>query len=119
MRGQPALYHGPGAFSGLGVWRGRSPVSATSLREAAVRVLEATREDEAQVLVALSPALLDLELPALLPRERGELRFPSTQAELFFQVAALDRDGLLVAMRKIDALVRDVVWRDEEVLGGK
>ncbi|WP_053235352.1 Dyp-type peroxidase [Sandaracinus amylolyticus] len=117
-RPQPALFHGPGAHAAVVVWRARDGVSTAFLR------MRATALIDRSVLVAIAPPLLDAHereaLPAerVLPRAHAGRTMPSTRGSVLVQIASDERDGLIEALRRADALLGTIADRDEEIEGG-
>lgn len=107
---QEPLFHGPGAFSGLQLWRPRT--SSVAVKQLAARLLEATGQ---RALVAVDAGLS----PSFLPMAGSGFRFPSTQAGLLVQVAAETREALLELLRRASATCAPVCYLDEELLGGR
>lgn len=117
---QDAIFHGPGAFSGLVTWdAGRRPL--TSLRELLSRMRHRFLDDgRLHLLIGISPELW-LGLPSdVLPRAAPNgPAFARTQVDLVFQLAAADREALLWGLQQVHAGLRGAGRCAEELLGGR
>lgn len=119
---QRALLHGSGLLSGLSVYRARPNTSRRDLLEACARLLhefEAEAPDRCFALVALSPRLAGERVSPVLPRTGPGGVFPSTQGDVFLQVAGLEREPFLRPFRRTEAVLRGLVSLDEELYGGR
>lgn len=130
---QTALLHGPGALSGVQVWRAVASTRPEHTRALAARILDAlddeARREGAHCLVALSMraleghfahAALARESPgAVLPRRGPGAALPSTQGDLLVQVAAPDTEPALRLLRKAQRTLETFCWLDVELLGGR
>lgn len=130
---QRALLHGPGTHSGVQVWRSVASTRPEHTRALAARILDAlddeARRDGAHCLVALSlraleghfaHASLAREEPAsLLPKRGPGGALPSTQGDIFVQIAAPDTDASLRLLRKAQRTLETFCWLDVELLGGR
>lgn len=125
MRAQNGLFHSPGLFSALVVWRLERAAAASQLRPATSELhAELSRAPDVDFLLAfdarlVSPAAAP-EAP-LLPRRGSSpgAHFPSTQAHALLQLASDSRERLLWALRRAQANLAGVLVPDEEVLGGR
>ncbi|MBU8898484.1 hypothetical protein KRR26_23010 [Corallococcus sp. M34] len=124
MRPQEGLFHPPGAFSALAVWRLSRASEGAQVRQAASRVHAELRAAEGVHAVlafdaALVSPLAEGEQGApLLPRRGAHLRIPSTQAQVLLQLGADTQSRLQWALRRAAALFAGVLVPEEEVLGG-
>jgi len=122
LRALAALEREPGEHVAVQVLRARWP-GAAGLALGALHEIRG-RHARTWVLVGLGAVdarvLFDpnLPVPSTLPRAAGTRRFPSTQANLFLQVGADDRDALMAVLRELDRALAPFCWRDEEVAGG-
>ncbi len=123
MRPQEGLFHAPGHFSALVIWRLERASALPHLRDATALLLaELDTQRELHTLLALAPGLVSPGAeagPPLLPRRGAQARFPSTQAALLLQLSAPTREPLLWALRRAAAHFRGVLHPDEELLGGR
>ncbi|WP_164010990.1 Dyp-type peroxidase domain-containing protein [Pyxidicoccus trucidator] len=125
MKPQEGLFHSPGDFSALAVWRLSRSSAASQVREAAADAYaELRRAGDIHAVLAFDASLVsphaDAEAgPPLLPRRGAHTHFPSTQAQVLVQLAAPTRERLLWALRRTAARVAGVLVPEEEVLGGR
>lgn len=113
---QPALFHGPGAFSAtLGFL---NDAGAEPLVEALRELGAHPWPHETWVLTAVRPSFVGVEAP-LLPLEGPHGRFPSSQLDGFVQVAAPSREALLHALRQVVDRLRGIASLMEELDGGR
>ena len=125
MSPQEGLFHSPGDFSALAVWRLSRSSAAPQVREAAADAYaELRRAGDIQAVLAFDAALVsptaDAEAgPPVLPRRGAHARFPSTQGQVLVQLAARTRERLRWALRRTAARVAGVLVPEEEVLGGR
>jgi putative iron-dependent peroxidase len=125
MSPQEGLFHPPGDFSALAVWRLSRSSAASQVREAAADAYaELGRAGDIHAVLAFDASLVsptaDADAgPPLLPRSSAHARFPSTQAQVLVQLAARTRERLLWALRRTAALVAGVLVPEEEVLSGR
>ncbi|MCY1017997.1 hypothetical protein [Pyxidicoccus sp. MSG2] len=119
------MFHSPGDFSALAVWRLSRSSAASQVREAAADAYaELRRAGDIQAVLAFDASLVCLHAeaeagPPLLPRVTAHARFPSTQAQVLVQLAARTRERLRWALRLTAARVAGVLVPEEEVLGGR
>ncbi|MCI0570382.1 MAG: Dyp-type peroxidase [Myxococcaceae bacterium] len=122
MEAQEGLFHAPGAFCAVSLWRLESTLGWPYLRKAVSTFMaEVRRHGEVHAVVGLDAKLVDGAEPGhpLLPREKDGARFPSTQAHVLLQLSAPEREPLLFALRRLPALFAGLLLPEEEVLGGK
>jgi len=126
MTPQEGLFHSPGDFSALAVWRlSRSGAASQACEVAADAYADLRRAgDDIHAVLAFDASLvsahLDAEVdPPLLPRRNAHAYLPSTQAQVLVQIAARTRERLLWALRRTAARVAGVLVPEEEVLGGR
>lgn len=122
MQPQQALFHSPGLYSALSLWR----LAGASVRSQVAQVAGAVyqelgRMEGVRALVALECGLVPEApaAPAVLPLEGPAARLPSTQAQLLVQLAAESREALLLAQRRLTPLSAGVLTLQEELLGGR
>ncbi|MCP3136885.1 Dyp-type peroxidase [Pyxidicoccus xibeiensis] len=125
MRPQEGLFHPPGDYSALVIWRLSRSSAAAQVREATADAYAALRRaGDIQAVLAFDAPLVsptaDVEAgPPPLPRRGAHASIPSTQAQVLVQLAARSRERLVWALRRTAAVVAGVLVPEEEVLGGR
>jgi putative iron-dependent peroxidase len=104
-------------FSAASLWRSASGALATALDEA-VSDLLAERDRNPHVHIVAARRLAYEGAPVVPWRGPGGV-FPSTQTEVFVQVAAETREEMLWGLRRADAIFRGLLECDEELVGGR
>ncbi len=119
MTPQKAVFHAPGLFSAVSLWRsergGRS--AARSALDAWMGELEA--DGRVLAVVGVRSDWWIGVAQEVLPREAHGQRIPSTQTDVLLQLSCEDREGLLWAMHRARALFAGALVEVEELLGGR
>jgi len=105
-------------------WRLKRAGLPHHLREVTAGLFdELAQADDVHGLLAFEAALVSPSeaerVPPLLPRQREQWRFPSTQAHVLLQLSADTRERLLWALRRASARFAGVLTPEEELLGGR